>query len=270
MNIAFWSNVRHQSGVTSCVALLSVLWSELFSEEVAVTSNHICNYGLMSRLYGETVYEEKVAQRAYRYILGEPEYFRMLYGETVKTPLLLNDSLSYIPMEGDGLELFGINGLRGLNERKRQEDHLFIDTACGYGLCSQKILEEAELAVVLFPDSKECIDEFFQSASGLSGNCFFVLGNVPKAAFYRPSYLTKRYDIPEERVGMIPHNAGFEQAMREGTTIAYITNHMHCSKRNNAYHWMFSAKTTVKRLREYAISKRRCLCGDYEKVQENE
>ena len=60
MNIAFWSNVRHQSGVTSCVALLSVLWSELFSEEVAVTSNHICNYGLMSRLYGETVYEEKV------------------------------------------------------------------------------------------------------------------------------------------------------------------------------------------------------------------
>ncbi len=270
MNIAFWSNVRHQSGVTSGVALMSVLWAELFVEEVTVTSNHICNYGLVKRLHGGIEYEERMAQKAYNYILGEPEYFRMLYGEKERTPLFLNDSLSYVPMEGDGVELFAANGLRGVNNRKKRKDYLFIDTACGYGLCSQKILEEAELTVVMFPDSKESIDAFFQSASSLLKNSFFILGNVPKDASCRPSYLTRQYGIPEEQIGMIPYNSGFEQAMKDGTTIAYITGNMYCSKRNSAYHWIYSAKKTVNRLRKYVIGRRRGLCEGYEEVSEKE
>ena len=268
MNIAFWINVRHRSGVTSGVALMSVLWAELFVEEVTVTSNHICNYGLVKRLHGGVEYEERTAQRKYNYILGEPEYFRVLYGEKERAPLFLKESLSYVPMEGDGVELFAANGLKGVN--KKGEEYLFIDTACGYGLCSQKILEEAELTVVLFPDSKESIDAFFRSASTVLENSFFILGNVPKEACCSPSYLTRQYGIPEERIGIIPYNSGFEQAMKDGTTIAYITGNMYCSKRDSAYHWIYSAKKTVNRLRKYAIGKRRYLCEDYEKVSEKE
>lgn len=248
---------------------MSVLWAELFVEEVTVTSNHICNYGLMKRLHGGIEYEERTAQKAYNYILGEPEYFRMLYGEKGRSPLFLNDSLSYVPMEGDGVELFGTNGLKGINKRRKQEEYIFIDTACGYGLCSQKILEEAEITVIMFPDSKESIDDFFQSASPLWENSFFILGNVPKKASCPMSYLTKHYSIPEERIGEIPYNSGFEQAMKDGTTIAYITGNMYCSKRNSAYHWIYSAKKTVKRLREY-VMKRRESCVDYEGVSEKE
>jgi len=126
------------------------------------------------------------------------------------------------------------------------------------------------VAVVLFPDSKESIDAFFQSASPYLKNSFFILGNVPKEASCRPSYLTKQYEIPEERIGTIPYNSGFEQAMKDGTTIAYITGHMYCSKRNSAYHWIYSAKKTVNRLRKYVIGKRRDICKDYEEVSEKE
>lgn len=269
MNIAFWSNVKHQSGVTSGVALLSVLWAELFVEEIAVTSNHICSYGLLKRLHGGVEYEERVAKRTYNYVLGEPEYFRMLYDEKVRRPLCLKDSLSYVPMEGDDVELFGVNGLKRVKERKKEEEYLFIDTACGYGQCSQKILEEAEVKVILFPDSQECIDDFFQSSLSVWEESFFILGNIPKEASCRPSYLTRRYNIPQERIGQIPYNLGFEQAMRDGTTIAYITGNMYCSKRDSAYHWIYNAKKTVKRLREYVLDRRK-LCGDYEKVSENE
>ena len=100
MNIAFWSNVRHQSGVTSSVALMSVLWAQLYVEEVAVTSNHIGSSGLVKRLCEKNVQEKKVAKRAYEYVFGEPEYFRMLYSGKLKTTLWLNDSLRFIPMEG--------------------------------------------------------------------------------------------------------------------------------------------------------------------------
>ena len=154
MNIAFWSNVRHQSGVTAGVALMSVLWTELFVERVSVTSNHICNYGLVKRLYGGTHYEERKVGNAYNYVLGEPEYFRMLYGAKLRMPLLLKDSLSYVPMEGDGVELFGTNGLKGVNCRKGQEEYLFIDTACGYGLCSQIIIQSRAAIPSISPISR--------------------------------------------------------------------------------------------------------------------
>lgn len=266
MDIAFWSNVRHQSGVTSCVALMSVLWVELFVEEIAVTSNHICNYSLVNRLYGGSGYEERTARKAYSYVLGEPEYFRMLYDGTIRTALWLNDSLQFVPMEGDAGELFSTQGLHGVNKRVEDKSYLMIDTACGYSLGSQRILEEAEVTVVLFPDCKECVDTFFQSETTLRDSSFFIFGNHPAEASCSPAYLTRRYHIPEERIGVIPYNLGFEQAMREGSTISYVTRNMKCSKRDSAYPLIYSAIKTVKRLRNYAMSRKEDSCGEYEKV----
>lgn len=266
MNIAFWSNVRHQSGVTASVALISILWVELFEEEIAVTSNHICNFGLAKRLYGGSGYEERTAQKAYRYVLGEPEYFRMLYSGKIRSTLWLNDNLRFIPMEGDKSDLFGIEGLHGVNEKITEKEYLMIDTACGCGLGSQRILEEAELTVIIFPPKRECVDAFFQSETEFRENSFFILGNYRAEPSCRPSYLTRKYHIPKERIGIIPYNVGFEQAMREGSTIAYVTRNMNCSRRNSAYKFIQYATETVKNLREYAIGRRKILCGEYDEL----
>lgn len=266
MNIAFWSNVRHRSGVTSSVALISVLWVELFVEEIAVTSNHVCNFGVAKRLYGGSEYEEKTAKKAYSYVLGEPEYFRMLYSGKIRSTLWLSDNLRFIPMEGGKSDLFGIEGLRGVNEKVAEKDYLFIDTACGYGLGSQKILEEAEVTVVIFPPERECVDSFFQTETELRENSFFILGNYQAVPSCRPSYLTKRYHIPKERIGIIPYNVGFEQAMKEGSTIAYVTRNMNCSRRSSDYRFIQYATETVKRLREYVISRRVMTCGECDEV----
>lgn len=266
MNIAFWSNVRHQSGVTSSVALMSVLWTQLYVEEVAVTSNHIGSSGLVKRLCEKNVQEKKVAKRAYEYVFGEPEYFRMLYSEKLKTTLWLNDSLRFIPMVGNAGELFKIEGLSMLNKEVRKEEYLMIDTACGCGLCSQKILEDAEVTVVLFPPEKEWVDAFFQSDTDLKENSFFIFGNYRSGSSCRPSYLTRRYDIPKERIGVIPYNFGFEQAMQDGSTISYIAGNMNCSTRNTSYRFIRDAKETVNSLRKYALNRRKQNCGDYGKV----
>lgn len=266
MNIAFWSNVRHQSGVTANVALISILWVELFVEEIAVTSNHVCNFGLEKRLYGGSGYEERTAQKAYRYVLGEPEYFRMLYGGKIRSSLWLNDNLRFIPMEGDKSDLFGIEGLHGVSKMITANEYLLIDTACGNGLGSQKILEEAELAVVIFPPVKEYVDAFFQSETGFRENSFFIFGNYRTDTDFMPSYLTKKYHIPRKRIGVIPYNLGFEQAMREGSTIAYVTRNMNCSKRSSAHKFIRYATETVTKLREYAIGRRNVLCGECDEV----
>lgn len=266
MNIAFWSNVRHQSGVTSCVALVGVLWAELFEEEVVVTSNHICTKGLVKRLCGGCEYEERTAKKAYHYLLGEPEYFRMLYSGNMRQTLWLNDSLRFVPMEGEAGKLFDTEGLYGVNKRVTKQEFVLIDTACGYPLCSQKILEDAEIKVILFPPDRESIDAFFQSESKTWEDFFFIVGNYRSEVSCRPVNISKRYHVPLERIGMIPYNFSFEQAMLDGSTIAYLAQNMRCSRRSKEYWFFQCAKETVKNLRKYVIHRRGVQCGECEKV----
>ena len=262
MNIAFWSNVRHRSGVTSSVALLSVLWVELFEEEVAVTSNHICNFGLVNRLSGGNEFEEKTEKNAYRYVLGEPEYYRLLYGGEIKTILWLNGKLKFVPMEVELAELFDVRDVRTVNNGVEEMTCLMIDLACGFGECSRKILNEADVPVIVFPACRESVDAFLQSEITIRERGFFVLGMDRADPFCRPSYLTKHYKIPKERIGVIPYEQGFEQAMRDGSLISYITRNLRCSKRSRAYRLLHCAVRTVNRLRAYAIYERSRGCGD--------
>ena len=266
MNIAFWSNVRCHGGVTSSVALVSVLWTQLFKEEIVVTSNHIGTKSLAKRLQGGCEYEERIDKKAYRYMVGEPEYFRMLYSGKVKTTLFLNDSLRYVSMENDKAELFYTEGLGGVKNRVAEQEYLLIDTACGYTLCSQKILEDAEVKVIIFPPDREYMDAFFQSGSRIKEECFYIIGNYRFEGACRPAYLCKRYNISRERIGIIPYNFGFEQAMLEGSTIAYIAQNLRCSRRNKEYRFMYYATETVVKLREYVISRRKMQCEDLEEA----
>jgi len=182
MNIAFWSNVRHRSGVTSSVALLSVLWVELFEEEVAVTSNHICNYGLVNRLAGEIEFEEKTEKKSYRYVLGEPEYYRMLYGGGIKTMLWLDGRLKFVPMDVEFAELFDVRDVRTVNSGAEEMTCLMIDLACGFGECSRKILNEADVPVIVFPACRESVDAFFETAYDSAHSAVLCLENQPVSA----------------------------------------------------------------------------------------
>lgn len=263
MDLAFWSNVRHQSGVTAGVAVISVLWTELYTGEIAVTSNHISSKGVLERLRGGTERREKMARKEYCYNFGEPEYFRRLFETGEKYEVKLNDGMRYIPMQGnEEVQMFCGGGLQGVKKRLNEENFLIVDTACGYGSSSLRILQESDLVVVILPPEKEMIDAFFQSDTLFRRNSFFILGNYRTALSCWPSYLTKKYKIPKERIGVIPYDFGFEQAMREGTTVAYITANMNCSRRNEAYHFMNYATKTAISLREYAVGRRKILCGD--------
>lgn len=263
MNIAFWSNVRHQSGVTACVAAISILWAEIYAEGVVITSNHVCNASLIKRLHGGSEREERKQKRGYCYSIGEPEYFRILYSAKRETMLWLDDNLRYVPMEAEEVELFRGGSLRKVEQQLGEREYLLIDTACGCGSSSQRVLEEAELTVVLLPTQKEEVDAFFQSGTPLQENSFFILGNYQSTPPCCPSYITKKYKIPKERIGLLPYNAEFEQAMRDGSTIAFFAANLKCTKKSKSYRFIQYAMKTAKNLREYAIRRREELCEEY-------
>ena len=260
MKIAFWSYIRHQSGVTAGVVLMSVLWTELFGEEIAVTSNHICNNSLVRRLCGGSEYKENRYGKVFSYELGEPEYFRLLYAGVHKVPYKINDSLRYVPMLGNEVEMFRGAGLCEVDKQIAEEELLFIDTACGCGYGSRKILEEAEVRVVLLPSERQYIDHFFQSGTELLERSFFILGNYSFSQSCPPSYLIRKYKIPKERIGVILHDNEYEQAMQEGTTLSYIAGNLNRDKRASTGRFTRYAVTTVEKLRAYTEQRRVDCC----------
>lgn len=267
MDIAFWSSVRHQSGVTSDVAAISVLWAELFKDKIIVTSNHICNGGLLERLRGGTEQRERFAKREYCYHFGEPEYFRMLYEKGKERTVQLNSGMRYIPMTGnEEAQMFSGSGLKEVKKQLGVGEYLMIDAACGYGNSSQKILQEAEFTVIALPSEKKAVDEFFSSDTFLRRKSFFILGNYRSAGSCCPSYLCYKYKIPKERVGVIPYDAAFELAMWEGSAAVYVGGNINCSRRNRAYHFINYTKKTAINLRNYVMERRNQVCGDCAEV----
>ncbi len=267
MDIAFWSGVRHRSGVTSGVAAISVLWAELFEGEITITSNHICNGSILERLRGGTERQEKFARRDYCYNFGEPEYFRVLCERGNGLAVQLNGGMRYIPMTGEEeVRMFSGSGLKGVKKKMGMAGFLLIDTACGYGSSSQSILQEAGLTVIALPPEKEAVDAFFRSDTPFRQDSFFILGNYRATVSCRPSYLCHRYKVPKERIGIIPYDSEFEQAMREGNTAAYIGGNINCSRRSRAYHFIRCVKKTAIDLRKYAEERRNHVCGDCEEV----
>lgn len=266
MKIAFWSNVRHQSGVTAGVALMSVLWAELFAEEIAVTSNHVCNNSLLRRLCGGAAPTEKRSGKSFSYELGEPEYFRLLYAGIYRLPRRINPGLRFIPMLGNEVEMFRGAGLCEIDRQVAGTEHLLIDTACGCGYGSRKILEEAEVRVVLLPSKQHYIDQFFQSGTELLEHSFFILGNYSSSQSCPPSYLIRKYKIPKERIGVILHNTEYEQAMETGTTISYIAGNLGCKKRPKTDRFTKYAVATVEKLRAYTEQRRAEVCVESEEA----
>jgi len=262
MKIAFWSNIRHQSGVTAGVVLMSVLWAELFEEDIAVTSNHICNNSLIRRLCGGGERKERRSGTTFSYELGEPEYFRLLYTGPYRLPYRISEGLRFIPMLGNEEELFRGVGLYEVGKLIAKEEHLFIDTACGCGCGSRRILEEAEVRVVLLPSERQYIDHFFQSGTELLERSFFILGNYTLSQSCPPSYLIRRYKIPKERIGVILHNKEYELAMREGTTLSYIAGNLRSRKKVRTDRFTKYAVDTVEKLRAYTEKRRENGCAE--------
>lgn len=257
MDIAFWSSFRQKSGVTACVAAMGVLWSALFDEEIAFTSNHISSAGLYERLHGNGLQRERLAGKEYCVPYGEPEYFRRLGRDCMPSEVLQNCGMRYIPMkENAGTELFCSDGLAGVKKHMEEEKHLMIDTACGYSGSSQKIMQEATLTVIALPAERELLDVFFQADVALLQGVYFIIGNYRKNSTGTPEYLNQTYKVSKERIGIIPHNDAFEQAMWEGTTISYLTGNLNCSRQSASYPFIREVRKTAKALRKYAIKRR--------------
>ncbi|HCI67292.1 MAG TPA: hypothetical protein DER12_11705 [Lachnospiraceae bacterium] len=264
MKIAFWSNVRGHSGVTSNLACISVLSAlSCPNERTIVFENHknIVNLGstyyhpqsagcVREPMYYHTASGlEKVLQLVEK---GEELSEENLYGLTKD---YLGKRLFYLPSEpvksSDYLEYYlEREAVRTMECLERLSDMVMVDTSAAPLASSRKILQQADLVVVNLNQNLPLLSHFFRNYSSIQEKAFYLIGNYDGKSELTKSAIIKQFHIPGAKIGTIPHDTGFSDAMSRGQLIPFLLkNYM---QENSLSHEMFmqAVKETVSLLQE--------------------
>lgn len=98
----------------------------------------------------------------------------------------------------------------------------FYDGGTGLTLRRQRMLRAADLVVVNLKPERACVEDFFLEHSHIAKNKLILLGNYYKGTGVDCGYLEHFYRVEPERVGEIPYNGGFYQALLHRKADAFI------------------------------------------------
>ncbi len=260
MKVAFWSNTRGRSCVTSNLACISVLSTLISSDHqrIIVLENHqnILNLGnaLFSQNSGQEVRENKNYQIEY----GLSRLLRVIeQGENLSEDIVfryaehfLGERLFYLPAGGirnqDMLEYrLERECIRTIQCLEDYGDLILVDTAAAPLASTRKILQQADLVVVNLSQNRQMLDHFFRNYSTVRKKAFYLMGNYDAESELTRAEVIRQYRIPGNSLGVIPHNVQFSDAVSDGKLIRFLMKNYHCEKQDSNFDFMSSAKEAV-------------------------
>ena len=237
------------------MAAVSMAWAFCCEPQIAVTENHWNGFGIREMLgvpwsFGNT------QKRKYSYFYGETVYNRAIEGLS-KEIIFLENKLRYIPIQTEPF-------FRVLCETVERVPHctckpeeiLFIDTAFS-SRSTQVILQEADLVVVILTQEAYGIERFLEEYRALLDKSVFLIGSYQKTSDWTVNYFEKRYHLAKEKIGLIPWNEEYAQALREGRVIQFFTQYFRCNRNHANYQFMKESKKAAAMLYQNVLEKRR-------------
>lgn len=264
MKIAFWSNGRGRSCVTSNLACISVLSALNCPKERAILfENHKNIINLESTLFN--YYSQNQVKESFQYQVGKG-LERILHlleqGEEMTEEHLycltkdyLGQRLFYLPMDdrcAENLEYYlDKEAIRAMEYLEQYSDYVFVDTASAPLGSSRKILQQSDFVVVNLYQNQQLLDHFFRNYSAIQERAFYLIGNYDEDSQLTRGEIMKRYQIPGCQIGVIPHNANFSDAISDGNLIPFLLKNYTCDDRSQNYKFMKLAKEAVDLMRSY-------------------
>lgn len=234
MKICFWSHVRNKAGVTTNMACVSTFLAIGQGKKSFLLENH---YSLRS--LGDVLMEpeaiEDLREHGNYYSKYGIEYIlkRMYSGESPdklikQTALsLLFSSLYYLPQGRIvNKEVFNYE-FHQVHERlfdalERKSDYVFIDTESNQNLSTSTILSSADLIVVNLTQNPEQLEAFFTNDSSIQEKAVYLIGNYSPELPWNVGYICKKYDIPRNKIGVIPANQELKSAIDTGSLLPFL------------------------------------------------
>lgn len=257
MKVAFWSNTRGRSCVTSNLACISVL-STLSSsdrERIIVLENHQNILNLGNALFCHQSKQEVRENRGYQVEHGLSRLLRaMERGERLSEEAVfryaenfLGQRLFYLPAgNGRNQEMFEYrlerDCIRTIRLLEQYGNLVLVDTAAASLASSRKILRQADMVVINLSQNRQMLDHIFRNYSAIRKKAFYLIGNYDAESELTRGAIIKEYHIPGSRLGIIPHNVKFADAVSAGKLIPFLLRNYHCEEESCNYEFMASAR----------------------------
>lgn len=258
LKIAFWSNVRGRSGVTTNMVCISALAAIAGAGKAVLLENHYSCKSIASIILpGEQVEQLKESGRYYNregieYVL-KGLYSGVDGGELLRHAAmpLLYTSMYYLPQsyiinkEVFNYE-FSLVYKKLFYNLEIFSNNVFIDTERNENLSSNAILTEADLVVVNLVQDKAALREFFDNYSSIQEKSVYLIGAYQPELLFNYRRICYEYHIPKDRIGIIPYNIELSEAMSEGRILQFLNrNYEKASGRENDYFMRHCKKSSM-------------------------
>lgn len=262
MKIAFWSNSPGRAGVTGNLACISILSALYQPSEMVLFENHSSISNLGSTFltpYSYDVLQEKNAyfvENGLGRILSYCSRRERVSADMIHRTCLpiLDRRIFYLPSGGMNRELMEYRLNRHVSEvLNLLEEHcttVCVDLCAASMESSRRILQEADLIVVNLCQNKQLLSHFFRNYSDIQKKAFYVIGNYDSESVITRSDIIGRYRLDRRRVGTIPYNRRFADALTKGNVVSFLLKHYNCEVTDINYDFMCALQDTVHKLEQ--------------------
>ncbi len=254
--ITFWSPYIGQAKVTSSLCAVAGMFGMEYPElSIAISHIHRDSLALEEKLDSSTPVETR----------------KELYKKTGISALKLNCRQavltsekirrSAVPLRMKSLYLYPYTEqemdrltYKLFTETLKNEfDIFFLDLENGKQELSLRFMKEADLVVVVLPQSPVYCKQFFEQEEWLKEKeiCVLFGGYLPKSKYSRNFCMRKTERKADGGwTGAIPINTGFFDAMTEGKTLDYFFRNQLVGKKEENYEFIVQAKKAAEGIRK--------------------
>ncbi len=231
MKIAFWSNSRGSSGVTSNLACIAMQLYLSESKRILVFENHQNVNNLGNVFSGQPSNEIVKEQGVYQTDCSIENILLHMRDDTntmMSNGKFINEKqLCYLPRSRNFNQEFlefqlSQQLIPFLDYAEKTWDHICMDISPTEFLSSQAILREADLVVVSLAQNPRQWENFFRNYSSIQNKAFYILGYYNAKSIYSLNKFCTSYGIHPDRVGKIPYNINFSDAISRGMLIPFL------------------------------------------------
>ena len=210
MKVAFWNVTGAPGNATGYFSAIGAYCAICLKKEVFLSSNHLRGRRLEDYFFNDST---KSGKEKYTdsYLYGEAGYFRKLWEE--------NPGRQERAITLQGIHLLAPPDLMApfmFYHEIPEKTLYFMDLSEEMNAFSFRALEEADLVVVILPQDKTEIHNFFDHYSSIIPKALFFIAEYRKEIRDTPKDLQNLYGVEEEQICVLPYFSEFDYVCEMG------------------------------------------------------
>lgn len=262
MKVAFWSNVNGKCSTSSNAAALSIMSTLECNSKIVLFENNIGISSLENALVNKkNVMTVNEGSYDYNNIGMEPLIkkintdFTDINSISNNTIHFLGDRLFYLPWDNianKDIYEYELNMVIDSLIEKLEvfAGNVFIDISGSNTLSTKSILNDVDIVVVNINQNHAVIKDFFDNYNFIADKAFFILGNYEQYSRLDMNAISRYYKINPNRIGTVPYNYEYREALNNGRVIDFISKYYNCRKRDSNYYFISQIKRSSLLLNE--------------------